>query len=672
MKNRLTAIFVALISIIFLMCPCFSQEFTLNYGANLIEKSVPLFKDDDKVIRGVFNDYTYWFILPKYAKVDDAVLSIELSHAKELLLDVSSLAISINDEPVGQFFLTPANSDHYKATFPVPKQNMKSGYNLLKFSFFMKSSTVPCMDVDSPVNWSVIHKSSFISFKYRVAEDPGIKYFDEIFCKVNNLAQEDVAFVLDDNPGDDMLTAASIIADYLGKSSGNPRKITALYKSAVTQADSNKYNMILFTTSSPNAGETGAFLSLSKSTQDKYAFTIASKTQEGVKKAALFLASNDMSSCDEASKIIPEELLSKTESKPRKTFPNKATFKYLGYPDTTASGAFSTNASFALTRPCNWLLRAASKADLVMIASELLVPYNSSVTVQINGIPVATRKFTGKTEQAFILSAYIPQNMLDMRDFTLQTNFYFDVGQKDCNHRFLEKAWAVVKDSSCFYLPHSFKIIKDFDDFPSMFMTGDRLAPTTLYVSDRPSQGALSAALSICAAAGFRLPGETSYIQIKKASSFAQAPKAENIALLGWPTDFDFYEKLEQYLPVKFDRQNNRFELEKKTSRVCPDKDYAVMQMAASIFARSKVICVFMAKDAGYDYLSEIFSGPGVYSLKGDFVFTHASDKIFSYNMALRQKKQAPGMLFIIIWLTGVAVFGAMSFFAYKILARKK
>ena len=693
MKNKLSLMLTCFLFFVFFPLLAFPQIFQ-TYSQDLLEKDMFLFGQDDVVIRGVFNDYDAWVTIPDYVKVEDAVLVLKLSHAKELFSNLSSLTIYVNGVPAKSIFLVPENSDNYTVTVNLDQKNFIVGTNQIRFTFFMRSVDVPCADMDNPINWSILKKDSLVHFKYRIADNPAVSLWDKVFSKSGQLFQQETALVLGENPDEATISAASILANYLGSVSGIAQNIRVISERELTAEDLAKFNLILLGEANnfpllaqlrkiPALGglkeidnlkenEGLVFLARSAWDKEKFIFGITGLKPQDVKKCAFYISNSDTSEFYHNIEVL--KLKSIDNNKPRfhKRPPVEGRFSALGYPDITVSGVFYRKTSFSFIRPCNWKLRNAALEFLIQY-SPFLIPDISGVTIEINGTPVVARKFTGNPDRPLLVRAVIPEEASDRKYYFVSANFFLDIGQKDCNHQLKDRAWAVVKNNSSLFLPHGFKNNKDFSDFPAMLMHGNNLSRTTIFIPDKPNSDVLSLAMTLFSNIGASLPYEPVIPEIKKANSKKSEIKKENIIILGNPAEFSWYDEINQYLPIAFNKGKDAFQAIEDLPNVKFEGNFALMQMGISPRSRTRTISVFTAGAEGYVILRKILTNPGIYdNIRGDVVFASSENSVSSSSIKVKEKKQLPQVWMISIWFASVLIFTIAVATVYWFILRKK
>jgi hypothetical protein len=530
--------------------------------------------------------------------------------------------------------------------------------------------------MDNPINWSILHRSSFIRIKFRTAKALPVGLFEEAFCRAGPLFSGDTAFVLDDGADEHMLRAAAITANYLGRASGRARDIKVFYRNDLSSGALDKYNTVVFTGRDglPSLKEGGAAVSLSWAPQakDRFLFTIAASGTEPLEKAALYIANYDISTFEKDKEVLPAKTLSGATAKTGSPAAAQGSFKEMGYPDITVSGVFSRRTSFSFTRPTNWKIEDGA-LRFVIQHSRFLIPETSGVTIEINGTPVASKKFDGNPDRPMEVTARIPKLMLENKYYFASANFFLDIGQKDCNHQFKDKAWAVIKNNSRLSLAHRYRALRDLSDFPSLLMKGDRLMPTTLAVPDKPDGEILSVAMTIFSNIGASVPYDPGIPVVRKASSAPEAFKNDNIIIVGRPADFPWYGEAGRDLSVGYDSRKGSYETPEDLPNVNFEGSYAVMQTSLSPWNKRCVVLAVSAGGRGYGFLGNILSDQAIYGrMSGDFVYASGRNKAVSYRLKSKAGKQLPDFLYAVIWFAAVAAFALAVIGAYLFALRRK
>ncbi|MFH1199112.1 MAG: cellulose biosynthesis cyclic di-GMP-binding regulatory protein BcsB [Candidatus Omnitrophota bacterium] len=648
---------------------------------SVIEKEIPVIGKDDIAIRGTFNDYDALVNIPEFIIVEEAVLSINLSHAKELTPNLSSLTVYLNGAPLKSIFLTPENSDNYQLLISLPGKQLLAGANQLRLSFFMRSLDAPCVDLDNPINWALIHSDSSLNFKFKIDDRLSVGSFEDIFVKSQSFLSSGTAFVLG-NLNSDTLEAAALIARYLGANTGTAQDIK-VFKGSVPLEDVGKYNLILLgglndfpdlpELRKPDALNATIFLSRPQWAKEKFVFGVISPEAGSLKKCAFYITNINISKFDNAIEAIK---LSKINAfKPKRSSPKPAQGRFgaLGYPDITVSGIASRKTSFNFIRPANWLLKGGD-IDFAIQYSSFLVRDTSGVTIEINGVPVTSRKFSGNPDLPMLINAKIPKHMLGAKNYFVAANFFFDIGHKDCSNQFKDKAWAVIKNSSRLSLAHWYKNNKDLSDFPSLFMAADKLAPTAIFIPDNPSEDILSLAMILSSAIGSAAQVDYGAALIKWPAQIKESLGKENIIMLGSPRDFPWYYQVNKFMPLKFDLQKGVFISDDNVGNLSPEDDYGIIQVCRSPWNSARTVSLFTGiSRAGYQLLGKSLADSRLYSkMSGNLVYIPSENNIFSFGRQMKEENRIALGWYFIGWLVVVAAFAAAIFAAYSFIFRKK
>ncbi len=650
--------------------PAFSQ-ISPAFNDGIIEKNVYFVGKGDVIVRGVFGDTDCSFVVPEFVKVADATVVANFSHAKELLPDLSSLTVYFNGRPLSSVFLTPENADDFRLTLKIDPKDFITGVNTIRFTFFMRSLRTPCADMDNPINWSILHNASFVNIKFRIAQALPVRLFSEAFCKSGPLFSDDTAFLLVNDADEHMLQAAAILANYLGRAAGRARNMRFFYKNEAPAEQLGKYNIIAL--GKGDARETLVSLAWSQWAKDKFVFSITGRDTAAIEKAALYMANYDTAHLSKDVETFSVKVLESARPKPRKMAPAEGTFKEMGYPDIVLSGVFSRKTSFGFARPANWKLEDG-RVKFVIQYSSFLIPETSGATIEINGTPVASRKFVGNPDRPLVITTKIPPAMLESKYFYVAANLFLDIGQKDCNHQFKDKAWAVIRNSSRLLLAHRHRSYKDLSDFPSMIMKGENLVPSTIAVPDKPRREILALVMTLFSTIGAGVPGDINIPLIKKASSVkADTLKKTSVIAIGDPADFKWYTEADGSLPVKYDSVKGSFTPKELLPNISFDGSYGAMQIAPSPWNRRGIFAIFSAGGSGYGFLSTIMSESALYAgITGDFTYASGGDTVRSFNLQLKPVNRVPDFLFIALWLLLVAAFAAVVAGIYLLVTRRK
>ena len=225
---------------------------------------VPILQNSDGRLEGVLAKREFAFRLPGHIRLEpgsDLVLDYRSS---PLLLDVSTLTVSVNGRQVASARLgheenAPESQERTSLKVPVPDGVLQPGWNRMEVRCLLQTTQVLCRDVDNPAAWLEFSNDTVVRVAY--ADQPlfaELQRFPESITEPllmrlgdfgpnseKNLREPGVSLLLPWEAGDPELRALLIAASRLGQTVYTPAEAVRVGDIGEFTEESGKRNGLL-------------------------------------------------------------------------------------------------------------------------------------------------------------------------------------------------------------------------------------------------------------------------------------------------------------------------------------------------------------------------------------------------------------------------------------------
>lgn len=559
----------------------FVQNFEKYHFADILPKtSVPVLADnlkyqsfnnypliDDSVLTGTFSSQSLFFYLNEnWEPNNNSYVDINFSHSDVSTTYNSTLTVLLNNHPIKSIKLTNEEKDNRNLRINFPKQYINSGYNTVTFRLYKRMSDLPCEDIFNPANWFKIQKNSFFHVEYEEKIDNlNLNQYPYPYFKEGRKDPIDTVLVLPEKYNSKHLTAAANLALGFGREEQFKNIKIRTQKGLENDYDLKNANPIII-------GEDKEFLNLPEMLKRERGNNdilqeVISPWNEN-KKVLRLNASNE--SLAFISKVLFNKELVKQMNwseqileKENLIFPSNeiakenVTLEKLGYEDVVLSGVYKQKTAFNYELPEGWQLQKGAKINLNYRFSEALEFKESAITVNVNGIPIGSKKLLKENANGDQVSFMIPDELYNTESFNVEVVFYFDLRDIDCTKRYDDQAWAVINKDSSFYFPHKNEK-GQLETYPSFLFSGGELDDFAIVLADNANLKDVETALNIFSYLGHQTQ-DIGEVKLIYSSELDNKYKDYNLILLGLPTENKKIAEIMPDLWVKYSKEENRF-----------------------------------------------------------------------------------------------------------------
>lgn len=176
-----------------------------------------LFQEHDIALSGISATHAIAFTVPRnWVLTADPVVQLDFSHSPELLADLSSLTVIVNNVGVTSMHLTPENVTSGQVVAVIPR-DLLGAYNRLSL-VVDQHYTRDCEDPFNPVLWTRVSNQSTIRFKYALkGVNAALDEFPYPFYDDRAYGPLKLTFVLPDAPSPPVIDAVGRLAFAFGR-----------------------------------------------------------------------------------------------------------------------------------------------------------------------------------------------------------------------------------------------------------------------------------------------------------------------------------------------------------------------------------------------------------------------------------------------------------------------
>jgi hypothetical protein len=322
-----------------------------------------------------------------------------------------------------------------------------------------------------------------------------------------------------------------------------------------------------------------------------------------------------------------------------------------------------------------------SYLNVVFSHSPLVKSDLSTLSIEINGIPVKAVALREDNSERAVLKVPIPSNLLDENFFRIDARFYLDLGLKDCAHEYVEAAWGIIHENSFFQLEYEVTGNPTLQQFPGLFIDYGGEFDGYVVVPDNVGAGTLKMLSALAVVIGRNLEGVTDRVKVVKSEDVGAKERKSNIIIVGSPGAIKLLREAEGELPVGFDKDG----MPEPNESAPFLKGYAsrrgLVEVAVSPFAANRFIYVIAGTDESLSLAAATFDDAKLYSmLDGNVALVDGTAKPQNFTtfetkreIALPEVSVGPPLwLVIVIIAVGALIVAAIVFFVIRLGRRKR
>ncbi|WP_027623064.1 cellulose biosynthesis cyclic di-GMP-binding regulatory protein BcsB [Clostridium lundense] len=534
-------------------------------------KNFPYSKD--YYISGIRGESDFYFNIEKQWKVKDCYLNLIFTQSNLVDSNNSNLTVFINDTPI--FCTSLGKKLGYKEMVKVliPKDELLTGFNVLKVKTYRRISDKPCEDDFNLGNWMIIHKESFVHVDFQnINESTSFKEFPYPYLNSGKENLVDSLIIIPDTYGRGERTTALLIAGAFGSYRRFDNLNLKICKISEAKEEFNKN--IIFIGKKDNAPQ--EILNLLSSEElnkldnssiikqisspfnkDKKILIIISQNEECMIKAAKFLLNSSLVEQVKENSIVINKGMDVEKKVPVPK--DKMTLKDLGYDNTTLTGAFSKEAVFNIPLQRERFIMDTAKIFIKCRYSKNLDFDKSLMTVYINDIPIGSKKLEVNNGDNDYFEGTIPEEVRNANYYNVRVNFNLQLKDYYCNIREENSPWAFIDNESYVYLPSNINRDIIFENYYNPFIIGGDFNNLVIVFPDKENSNHLTIGANIVSYLGHYLQNNSGEFVAVKANELEKSMYNNNLIVIGTPNSNKLVRELNKNMYIKFNGDFNGF-----------------------------------------------------------------------------------------------------------------
>jgi hypothetical protein len=639
----------------------------------------------DQLFSGIYKSSEFYFSVEKYWKTVYAFARIEFSVSPLIRNVPASLTFFVNSTPVSSCKVDYGSGKTQVAYIEIPVSALKTGYNKLTVSGFVRLyDDNGCLDDFSGANWVNISKNSLVQVGYETVDArQELSYYPYPFLSsVDGTGKDCAVYVPAGASGEEMVSALLLRADLGGKTDGEDR--ISLKELSQYGRDGIRHRVVVALRSELPASLAAAEKQSSVSLQKNAAvfeaadsggetLVVTSDNVKALYEGAAMLMDSDRVSQEKKSFACVKAGSADTviqNSKLSGLVANNYTVQGITGGGLSFIGPFHHEQEVFLPLSGGFILSEGGKVVLNFRYSDNLDFKRSLVTVYWGNVPVCSKKLERSRAGGDTLSFLLPSDVVGTYAGSIKIAFDLELEDLYCTKRADEMPWAYVMGNSTFYLPVGQGSRYSFDTRPYPFQKLGLFNSTCVVIPDSMSSTELNTLGEVIAMEG---NGVSPYgsLSVVRASKFSKANYGSNLILLGTYRDNKVLASLNDKLSFAYVPGGSRFASNKQ---LLLSDDYAadigVLQLLRSPYASGKaILAVSGSKDANLaaigSYLAEQTKR---WTLSGDAFLIDSDFETKNYTFLKDQEKKSPSLGETLQQNRSAVVFTLVSTFAMLIL----
>ncbi len=558
---------------------------------------------NDETVQGVNASRTFGIRWPEsWIIKSGSSVTIEFSHP-QALADYSTMAADFNGVRIGSAALSPSNVDHGSVRFNIPANLIQTGYNGLTLQFYMGISDNHCEDLDNPGVWATIHNTSFFTLPYDQARQvPDLDVFPYPFLQPSELLVNQVTIIVPDDPTPAELSAVSTLAAKLGQLNSyfnmnidvlpaslannpsnlngnliyiglaNNLQILTIENLPFVEASGGIIKFVSTDGTLINQNHGVLWVDISPNDDQSIRLIVTGQTDQALEKAARGLADDSVYERLKGKFGIIEEVAATVSTTLMKA---TLTLEDLGYTDKTAAGTTQQAIDYVLPLTSEWRVATEATLNLHFAHSALLNPKSSSLTIQVNGIPIGSSLLSAENAENGQVTFKIPARLFQIGNntLTIMTDMqlpYDPENQYFCDEDQTTNAWVTVFSDSALTLPEGpTSLVLNLRNFPAGFTKSGDLSDTAFIVPDE-SDWTIAQAITWIATKIGRFSTSTAFApNIIPASQYKNdATAISNHILVGEALQNPAISMINDILPLPFNEGTNELKNPEKIAQI--------------------------------------------------------------------------------------------------------
>ncbi|WXR62951.1 cellulose biosynthesis cyclic di-GMP-binding regulatory protein BcsB [Peptostreptococcaceae bacterium AGR-M142] len=596
--------------------------------------------DDDFTLQGVFGTTTFFFEKSDYWDINynNSYVVIDFDQSGIREFDYSMITILVNDIPVKSENLYNFRETEGSIKIKLRKDILVDGFNSVKITLFHRITDDDCYDDINTANWFVIKKSSYIHLEYDYLKDKNsISSFPYPFILKNDKSNINCAIGLPNNPTNEEIKYAIELNSYL--SSLVPFENIKIPIKKYEEIKNNENAIIIMNDESFNklkkskVNKENGYLLKENNNESKRLYITGN-----LKRSFYALIDKDFVKQMKSNKqIVDFDVANELENN---IFDDsKITFADLGFTNINLEGMFYKKARYTFEIPNSWDLKEGSKIHLKLRYPEFMDLEKSDVSVFINGDPIASKRLEREKALLDILEFDIPRYYFDEKFINLEVRFFLAMDDYNCKESLNSKAYSSILSDSYLELPHEYKDISFFEDYPNPFVKDGSFNKLNLVMEKNDDFSKINMYSYIISA---MTPFNLNYFELDIVNDIKN--KDSNYILISSPDKDNLIKEYNNNLNIKFSEDFKHFVSDEKAKVIINEANTVLaMQIKKSHLNKDKSILYITSTDSSYlDYIYELTNEENLNPMQGDVILLSDDGIVdsFYYDKKIEEEKE--------------------------------
>lgn len=452
------------------------------------------------------HEWSYWFELKRgMTMTDPCYVQMWFTCAPTILENSSGMTLLLNGVPLDSIDITRGTRGTIAWRVTLPTKEFQIGFNEIRIACRIRSIDGECRDIDNKANWVQFNTASFMVLHIACKSPINLDLYPYPFLDhISDTPLKRTTFCLDSNPSEVEVGALLHLASDWGRRL--PSKVlTPRVSTRERERAGLTGHQVVIT-------HDGSVALESTTTRDGSGRLTIAADEDGRFRNVLATLGSAQQMRLLSGVTADVKPPTKPASYPIRPHVGKFTLADLGYPAKNPAknpaialrGAFHQRAAIMLGRPVRTKLGRTSEFTIHFRHSKHLVEHRSALTILINGMEVASAKYTTENANDGFIRARIPVALMAANAWYVEFHAYHDLGQIDCGKRWDEVAWTTIWADSFFKLERGrLDGLPYLEQFP--YLIGANGVPpksVTMWLSEAPTDAELTAAAAIAIRAG--------------------------------------------------------------------------------------------------------------------------------------------------------------------------
>jgi hypothetical protein len=486
---------------------------------------VPILQSSDGRIEGVLAKREFLFRLPEHIRYEPGAELLLDYRSSPLLLDVSTLTVSINGRQMASARLGHSedraeSQESSSLKVPIPEGVLQPGWNRMEFRCLLQTTRTLCRDVDNPAAWVELSPDSLVRVAYsdqplfaelqRFPEsitEPLLMRIGEFRSPATQIPPEPmVSLLIPWEAGDPELRSLLIAASRLGQTVYTPPEAVRVGDLGEFPSESEKRNGLLIAARDnldgmslpghvkkaladlqPGEGMLAELIQGPPDGVQRRWILISGADGAGLENAALALGNSGALRGVPSNPWIIAQAPAISPILEKASQPSVGPLNLSSLPDgeILLRGLFRNTAARMVSFPPGFETSTGGFLDL-LITHPGNLDKTSALEVRLNDTVIGGVALTPENTGPIHQRIAIPAGIAGRDPSVITVSSYLDIGGVDCAHRHEERAWLNLSGDSVVDLQTSRLKIDDLSNLNQICLLDPFLRRAVLIVPDSP------------------------------------------------------------------------------------------------------------------------------------------------------------------------------------------